>query len=236
MTGTGTRERTSDTAVAEGEILLVDKPAGWTSFDVIKKLRRVYGGLKMGHAGTLDPLATGLLIVCTGRMRKSIEQFMALDKEYDATLRLGIRTPSYDMATEACEERSVEGITETRVAEVLASYVGPSLQIPPMWSAVKVGGTRLYKLARKGMEVERAPRPVEIHAIRPHRIAIPEVSFTVVCSKGTYVRTLVSDIGETLGCGAVLTSLRRTRIGPYRIADAMTIDHFVQQAEAVRPA
>ncbi len=236
MTATGTTERVSEAAAAEGEILLVDKPAGWTSFDVVNKLRRAYGGLKMGHAGTLDPLATGLLIVCTGRMRKSIEQFMMLDKEYDAVMRLGIRTPSYDMATDVSEERSVEGITETRVVEVLASYVGPSLQTPPMWSAVKVGGTRLYKLARKGVEIERAPRPVEIHAIRPGRIAIPEVPFTVVCSKGTYVRTLVSDVGETLGCGATLTSLRRTRIGPYRIADAGTIEHFVQQAEAMRPA
>lgn len=218
----------------EGEVLLVDKPAGWTSFDVVNKLRRAYGGLKMGHAGTLDPIATGLLIICTGRKRKSIEQYMGLDKEYVATMRLGIRTPSYDTETAVMQESPADGIRAEEVIALAQQFTGVQQQLPPMWSAVKKDGKRLYELARKGIEVERAPREVRIASISVDRIAIPEVTMTVVCSKGTYIRTLVHDMGERLGCGATMTALRRTKIGPYRIEDARTVEHLVERARELR--
>ena len=220
----------------EGEVLLVDKPAGWTSFDVVNKLRRAYGGLKMGHAGTLDPMATGLLILCTGRKRKEIDSYMGLEKEYAAEMRLGIRTPSFDMETEVTEVSSVDGISAEQVRGVMGEFVGAVQQIPPMWSAVKVGGKRLYTLARKGIEIERPSREVQIVSIQPGRIDLPDVAFTVVCSKGTYIRTLVHDIGERLGCGAAMTALRRTRIGPYRIEDAQSVPQLVERAQALRLA
>lgn len=225
-----------DPGADAGELLLVDKPAGWTSFDVVNKLRYAHGGLKMGHAGTLDPLATGLLIICTGRMRKQIDQFMGLDKEYVSTLRLGIRTSSFDMATPVLEERPVEGITEERIREVLAGFLGTQQQLPPMWSAVKKDGKRLYDLARRGIEVERAPREVRIESITADRISIPDVTMTVTCSKGTYIRALVNDIGERLGCGATMTALRRTRIGSYRIEDARSVEQLVERARELRGA
>jgi tRNA pseudouridine55 synthase len=220
--------------VVVGEVLLVDKPAGWTSFDVVNKLHRAYGGLKMGHAGTLDPIATGLLIICTGRKRKSIDQFMGLDKEYVATMRLGIRTPSYDTDTPVTAECPTDGIGEAQIRELAQQFTGVQQQLPPMWSAVKKDGKRLYELARKGIEVERAPREVRIETISVDRVAIPEVSMTVVCSKGTYIRALVHDIGERLGCGATMTALRRTKIGPYRIEDARTVEYLVERAREVR--
>lgn len=220
----------------EGEVLLVDKPAGWTSFDVVNKLRRAYGGLKMGHAGTLDPMATGLLILCTGRKRKEIDSYMGLEKEYAAEMKLGIRTPSYDMETEVTEVSSVDGISAEQVRGVMGEFIGAIQQTPPMWSAVKIGGKRLYTLARKGIEIERPSREVQIVSIQPGRIDLPDVAFTVVCSKGTYIRTLVHDIGERLGCGATMTSLRRTRIGPYRIEDAQSVPQLVERAQALRIA
>ena len=220
----------------EGEVLLVDKPAGWTSFDVVNKLRRAYGGLKMGHAGTLDPMATGLLILCTGRKRKEIDSYMGLEKEYAAEMKLGIRTPSYDMETEVTEVSSVDGISADQVLGVMGEFVGAIQQIPPMWSAVKIGGKRLYSLARKGIEIERPSREVQIVSIQPGRIDLPDVAFTVVCSKGTYIRTLVHDIGERLGCGATMTALRRTRIGPYRIEEAQSVPQLVERAQALRLA
>ncbi|CAG0990351.1 tRNA pseudouridine synthase B [Anaerolineae bacterium] len=223
-----------DAAASAGELLLVDKPAGWTSFDVVNKLRRAYGGLKMGHAGTLDPIATGLLIICTGRKRKEIEQFMGLDKEYVATMRLGVVTASYDTETPVLRERPTDGIDEAAVRTVAAAFVGVQQQVPPMWSAVKKDGRRLYELARKGIEVERAPREVRIGSLTVDRVAMPEVVMTVACSKGTYIRTLVYDIGERLGCGGTMTALRRTRIGPYRIEDAQTVEALVERAREMR--
>jgi tRNA pseudouridine55 synthase len=223
-----------DPAVDAGELLLVDKPAGWTSFDVVNKLRRAYGGLKMGHAGTLDPIATGLLIICTGRKRKEIEQFMGLDKEYAATMRLGITTASYDTETPVLKERPTASITEEDVRATAEGFIGVQQQLPPMWSAVKKDGRRLYELARKGIEVERATREVRIGPLSVDRVAIPEVVMTVACSKGTYIRTLVYDIGERLGCGATMTALRRTKIGPYRIEDARTVEELVERAREPR--
>ena len=217
-----------DLRVVEGEILLVDKPSGWTSFDVVNKIRHTFGVRRVGHAGTLDPLATGLLIVCTGKRTREVQQYVGLEKEYEAEMELGAITPSYDAETEVTLRRSIEGVTESRIRETLAQFVGEQQQLPPLWSAVKVGGRRLYEYARKGKDVERPPREIEITAITPGRIALPAVCFTVVCSKGTYVRTLVHDIGERLGCGAFLRSLRRTRIGKYSVADAFTVDDLVQ--------
>ncbi len=216
-----------DLSAVAGEVLLIDKPQGWTSFDVVNKLRRAAGGLKMGHAGTLDPLATGLLIVCTGRKRKEIDRFTGLDKEYVAELLLGVETPSYDTDTEPVAQHDVAGITAEQVAAVLAQFVGPLMQTPPMWSAVKIGGKRLYSLARKGVEIERPARPVTVHAMELIGAAMPHVTVRISCSKGTYVRSLAHEIGQRLGCGACISALRRTRIGPYSVDDASGIPQAV---------
>jgi tRNA pseudouridine55 synthase len=215
-----------DLRMAEGEMLLVDKPKGWSSFDVVNKIRHLFRVPRVGHAGTLDPMATGLLIICSGRKTKELGHFGDLEKEYVGEMKLGARTESYDAETPVLEERNTEGITEERVREVLARFVGIQEQLPPMWSAVKVKGRRLYQYARKGVEVERPPRTVEIFSLTAGRVHIPLVEFSVVCSKGTYVRTLAHDIGAALGCGAYLSGLRRTRIGPYRVEDATTVEEL----------
>jgi len=214
-----------------GEVLLIDKPSGWTSFDVVNKLRRAAGGLKMGHAGTLDPMATGLLIICTGRKRKEIDRFTGLDKEYVAEFILGVRTPSYDTDTEPIEQKSTEGISEERVREVLKEFVGAQQQTPPMFSAIKIGGKRLYSLARKGIEIERPPRSVVVQEIALMSSVMPRITVRVACSKGTYVRSLINDIGLRLGCGACMSALRRTRIGPYSVDDAAGIPQAVAHLE-----
>ena len=211
---------------AEGELLLVRKPAGWTSFDVVHKISRMFGIKKVGHAGTLDPLATGLLIVCTGKKTKTLGTFVGLEKEYDAEMTLGGRTESFDAATPVLETKSTEGIDESRVLAVLREFTGARLQVPPMWSAVSVKGKRLYRYAREGVEVQRAPREIVVHSIVPLQIRVPVVRFSVTCSKGTYIRSLVHEMGERLGCGAYLSALERTRIGPYRLADAVTLEEL----------
>jgi tRNA pseudouridine55 synthase len=212
-------------------VLLVDKPLGWTSFDVVRTVRRALQVKKAGHAGTLDPLATGLLIVCTGRMTREIGRFMGAEKEYEVTALLGSRTPSFDAETAVTETRSTADLTEERVREALARFAGPQQQTPPMWSAVKVRGRRLYRYARRGEVVERRPREIVIHRLTATRVAIPELALTVVCSRGTYIRTLVDDIGTALGCGAYVTSLRRTRIGGYSVGEATTVDDLVLYAQ-----
>ncbi len=214
-----------------GEVLLIDKPSGWTSFDVVNKLRRAGGGLKMGHTGTLDPLATGLLIICTGKKRKEIERFTGLDKEYLVGVVLGVRTPSYDTETDPIEQRSTEGVTEEHIRAVLEEFTGPQMQTPPMWSAVKVGGKRLYELARKGRDIDRPARQIVVHSIATVECAIPRLVLRIACSKGTYVRSLVNDIGERLGCGASVSSLRRTRIGPYSVDEASGIPQAAAHLE-----
>jgi tRNA pseudouridine55 synthase len=214
--------------LAQGEMLLVDKPKGWTSFDVVNKIRSVFHVRKIGHAGTLDPLATGLLIVCTGKKTREIDLYQGQEKEYDAAILLGARTASFDAETPVIEWKNTDGITADAVREELAGFVGYQTQLPPMWSAVKVRGTRLYKYAKRGIEVERRPREIVISSIEPTHIEIPQVRFTVVCSKGTYIRTLADDIGRRLGCGAYLESLNRTRIGQYRLADAASVEELVR--------
>ena len=212
--------------------MLVDKPRGWTSFDVVNKIRHLFRVKKVGHAGTLDPMATGLLIVCTGAMTKQLDSFMGMEKEYDAEMTLGATTPSFDAETEINGTASTDGMTEEGIRSVLGQFVGRSAQIPPMWSALKVDGQRLYSLARKGKVVERAPREIDISSIVPVSFRIPVVRFRVVCSKGTYVRTLVNDIGARLGCGAFLSALIRTRIGAYRLEDALSVDDLIALREA----
>jgi tRNA pseudouridine55 synthase len=169
-------------------------------------------------------MATGLLIVCTGKKTKHIDQFIGLEKEYEVQMTLGARTPSYDADTEVSERRSVEGITEESVREALKTFVGHQTQLPPMWSAAKVNGTRLYKYARRGENIERKPREIDIRSIRLRGMELPDLACTVICSKGTYIRSLVDDIGLRLGCGAHVSALERTRIGEFRLADALTIE------------
>jgi tRNA pseudouridine55 synthase len=216
-----------DPRAPDGAILLVDKPKGWTSFDVVNKIRHLLHVRRVGHAGTLDPMATGLLIVCTGKQTKAIGQYVDLDKEYDGEMILGARTASFDAETPLEDVRSIDGITEARLRDVVAQFVGAQEQIPPMWSAVKVGGRPLYKYARKGVDVARKGRSIVIQSIELHDIVFPKVAFTVACSKGTYIRALVNDIGTALGSGAYLSALRRTRIGPYLLNHALSIDQLI---------
>lgn len=210
-----------------GEVLLIDKPLHWTSFDVVKKLRYQLKVKKIGHAGTLDPLATGLLILCTGKMTKSIEQYQAQEKEYEGTLVLGKTTPSIDLETEFDSEVSIDHITPGKVEEIKTQFLGELDQIPPMHSAVKVKGQRVYKSARQGKTIELKPRKIIIHSLEFTSIQLPEVHFKVECSKGTYIRSLVRDVGSALGAGAYLQGLRRTRIGNFHVNQAYTLEKFL---------
>ncbi|MFN4958837.1 MAG: tRNA pseudouridine(55) synthase TruB [Cyclobacteriaceae bacterium] len=207
-------------------VLLVNKPIKWTSFDVVNKLRYVLRIKKIGHAGTLDPLATGLLIICTGKMTKRIEEFMGWEKEYTGTLIIGQTTPSHDLETEVSDPVDISAITPVRIQEVAAALTGDLEQIPPAHSAIKIGGKRAYKFARKGKEVELQPRKVSVSVFEITRVALPEVDFRIVCSKGTYIRSLVRDFGQQLGVGAYLAALCRTRIGEHRLEDAQTIEQL----------
>jgi tRNA pseudouridine55 synthase len=217
-----------EVGVDPGELLLVRKPKGWTSFDVVKKIRSILHAEKVGHAGTLDPMATGLMIVCSGKRTKELGTFAGLEKEYEARMLLGARTASFDAETPVIERHSTDDLTEESVQRVLKEFAGAQVQLPPLWSAAKVGGRRLYKYARKGEQVERKPREVYVTSIHPTFIRIPEVGLRIVCSKGTYVRTLVDDIGKRLGCGAYLIALERTRIGNFLLSDARSIDDLVR--------
>jgi tRNA pseudouridine55 synthase len=220
-----------DEPLDSDRLLLVSKPKGWTSFDVVARLRRIFGIRKIGHAGTLDPMATGLLIICTGQRTKEIDRFMDLEKEYRATMRLGGVTPSYDAETPVTAVNSIEGISETEIRAAMQEFTGIITQLPPMHSAVKVRGRRLYRYARKGKEVERPSREVEVRSMEVESVSLPDVTFVVRCSKGTYVRALAHDIGQHLGCGAYLTALERTRIGPYRLEDASTPDEIAKMVK-----
>ncbi len=217
-----------------GEIIGIDKPLGWTSFDAVKRLRGAIQrrmGLKkfkVGHAGTLDPLATGVLIICTGRATRNIETLQNGSKEYVATLRLGATTPSFDLETEVDATYDWSHVTEQRVREVLPQFMGRIMQVPPVFSAVKVDGKRAYSLARKGREVELKAKPLEITELELQDCALPDITLRIVCSKGTYIRALARDIGEALGCGAHLVGLRRTRVGDIRIEDCLPVDQAVQ--------
>jgi len=214
---------------AAGELLLVNKPYKWTSFDVVGKIRNSFKPLKLkvGHAGTLDPLATGLLIICTGKMTKQIDTFQAEEKEYTGTLILGATTPSYDMETEPDEKFDISHITDEQIKATCAQFIGDIQQYPPAHSAIKIDGERLYEKARRGEEVELRLRNVTITEFEITRIELPEVDFRVVCSKGTYIRSLVNDFGKALNSGAYLSKLRRTRSGNYKVADAWEVMELV---------
>lgn len=215
-----------------GEILFIDKPYRFTSFDVVNKVRwqlcRALGvkKLKVGHAGTLDPLATGVMIVCTGRATKRIEEFQTTTKEYVATLRLGATTPSFDLEKPIDAYYPTEHITRPMVEDVLKRFVGTIEQIPPSFSACKVGGVRAYDMARKGKEVELKPKTLVIDEIELLDCTLPDITIRVVCSKGTYIRALARDIGEALGSGAHLTALCRTRVGDIKVDDCIVLDDF----------
>ena len=214
---------------AEGQLLLVNKPYKWTSFDVVGKLRNAFKPLKLkvGHAGTLDPLATGLLVICTGKMTKQIDTFQAEEKEYTGTFVLGATTPTYDLESEPEQKFPVGHITEQRLQEACCKFIGDIQQYPPAHSAVKIDGERLYEKARRGEDVELRPRNVSISEFEITRIALPEVDFRVVCSKGTYIRSLANDFGIALNNGAYLSRLRRTRSGHFKIEDAWEIMELV---------
>lgn len=209
---------------AESGLILVDKPQDWTSHDVVNFIRRRFAISKVGHCGTLDPIATGLLVVLLGRATKLSSRLLAQDKVYTGTLRLGIETHTQDRAGEITSSADPSAVTAEAVHAVVARFKGDLLQVPPMVSALKKDGKRLYKLARSGQDVEREPRPVHIYQLDIDAVDIPMVRFTVRCSKGTYVRTLCADIGRELGCGAHMYDLRRLRSGPFRIEDAHTIE------------
>ena len=206
-------------------VINVYKEAGWTSFDVVAKMRGILKIKKIGHTGTLDPAATGVLPVCVGKGTKKVESFMADDKVYRAVMLLGVVTDSQDM-TGSILMRSEVNFTEAEAAETVRSFIGGYDQLPPMYSAKKVNGKKLVDLARKGVEVERKPRFVNIMDIDIEKIELPRVTMTVTCSKGTYIRTLCHDIGQKLGCGAAMESLVRTRVGRFRIEDAVTLEQL----------
>jgi tRNA pseudouridine55 synthase len=204
----------------EGKVLLLDKPIGWTSFDLVKKVRNLTRVIKVGHAGTLDPLATGLMIVCTGKFTKSIEAYMGMQKEYTGTMVLGATTPTYDLESEPENFKSTEAITKEAIQKATLPFIGEIFQMPPQHSAIKKDGRRLYESARLGIEVKVDPRKVIIESFEITKIDLPEVEFKVVCSTGTYIRSLVKDFGEALHVGAYMSALRRTRIGEFKIEDA----------------
>jgi tRNA pseudouridine55 synthase len=220
----------------EGKILLLDKPLGWTSFDLVNKvrnsIRRKYNlkgkGIKVGHAGTLDPLATGLMIICTGRMTKQIDQFSGLDKAYSGTIVLGASTPSFDLEKEIDTRYPTEHITEDAVRETVRQFLGWQDQVPPLFSAKKIDGKRAYEFARKGEEVEIKTARIEIKSFEVTRIEMPEVDFIIHCSKGTYIRSIARDFGLALDSGAYLTNLRRTSIGNMDIKEAADVQEFLR--------
>lgn len=212
--------------IQEGHVFLIDKPLDWTSFDVVNKIRwnirKAYNlkKIKVGHAGTLDPKATGLLLVCTGKWTKRIDEFQAQEKTYTGTIKLGVTTPTYDLESEEDQTFPTEHITEEIIHEATKQFIGEIEQFPPMHSAVKVDGKRLYELAREGQEIERKARKITIHYFKITKINLPFVDFEVNCSKGTYIRSLAFDFGKAINSGGYLTALRRTKIGEFNVMNA----------------
>ncbi|MBC7947234.1 MAG: tRNA pseudouridine(55) synthase TruB [Chitinophagaceae bacterium] len=215
----------------EGRVLLINKPLHWTSFDAVRKIRNLILIKKVGHAGTLDPLATGLLIVCTGKFTKKINEYMAREKEYTGTFTLGATTPTYDLESEPVDIKPTDHIDETAVRAATTGFIGEILQVPPAHSAIKIDGKRVYELARQGKEVKIEPRKVTIKEFEITSVVMPVIHFRVVCTTGTYIRSLANDFGAALGCGAYLSSLCRTRIGEFRVSDASSIEEFMSGLE-----
>ncbi|TDO27086.1 tRNA pseudouridine(55) synthase TruB [Sediminibacterium goheungense] len=218
----------------DGKVILLDKPIDWTSFDVVKKVRILTRISKVGHAGTLDPLATGLLIVCTGKFTKKINEYMGMEKEYTGTFTLGATTPTYDLESAPENICDYAHLTPEQVHAAAQNFIGPIMQIPPAHSAIKKDGKPVYLAARKGLEVKLEPRPVTIHSFVIEKIEMPVVYFRVVCSTGTYIRSLANDFGASLGVGGYMSSLRRTRIGNFEVADADDLITFEKRIEALK--
>lgn len=220
-----------------GQVLLIDKPLEWTSFQVVNKLRWHIRKrfdikkIKVGHAGTLDPLATGLLIICTGKQTKNINEYQGQVKEYTGTFVVGATTPSYDLETEINETFPIEHITEELLHKTTEQFIGKIQQKPPIFSAIKKDGKRLYELARKGETTEIKAREVEINEFEITKIDLPNVEFRIVCSKGTYIRSIANDYGEALNSGAYLSVLRRTKIGNFSVDNALSVDEFIDSLE-----
>jgi tRNA pseudouridine55 synthase len=225
-------EYTHPETYLEGAVLYNDKPLTWTSFDVVNKIRRSLKyqlgiqKIKVGHAGTLDPLATGLVIICTGKATKQIMQYQDMDKEYIAQVRLGATTPSFDLETEVDKNYPWEHITREQIEKALSDFTGEQEQMPPIYSAKRVDGKRAYVMARKGKQVKLKPQKIHISRLELLSANLPDLSLQVECSKGTYIRSLARDLGEKLDSGAHLTGLRRTRIGPYELDRAISIENF----------
>lgn len=217
--------------IKAGTVLLVDKPLTWTSFDALNKIRKQMH-TKIGHAGTLDPLASGLLICCTGKMTKQITEFQRQEKEYTGIIQMGALTPTFDLESEPEQFRPYEHLSEAAIKNAVLQFTGDIMQVPPIHSAIKKDGKRVYELARKGQEVKLEPRPVTIHAFDINRIEGPEVHFCIRCSTGTYIRSLANDLGAALGCGAYLKALRRTKIGAFHVDDALTVEEWVKHLNA----
>jgi len=220
---------------ADGEVLLIDKPLRWTSFDVVHKVRNAIKPLKVkvGHAGTLDPLATGLLIICTGKFTKRIDEFQAQEKTYTGTITLGASTSSYDLEQEIDQRFDLSQITDDQILETAKSFVGEIEQVPPAHSAIKIDGQRVYEKARRGEAVAVKPRKVFIRAFEIVHIDMPHVEFRVVCSKGTYIRSLAHDFGRAMNNGAHLSQLRRTKIGDFCVEDAWQLPDLVKRIKGI---
>jgi tRNA pseudouridine55 synthase len=216
----------------EGEVLLFDKPLYWTSFDLVNKIRIMIRSnlgikkIKVGHAGTLDPLATGLMIICTGKFTKRIDEFGNLDKEYNATIRLGETTPSFDLETEPDGKYPIDHITFEKVQEVLSDFLGEQEQLPPIYSAKFIEGKRAYEFARRGIDKKLEPVRVNLRDIELISFMLPDVKLRLLCSKGTYIRSFARDFGKALGSGAYLASLQRSSIGPYGLNESWTVEKF----------
>ncbi|AEE19245.1 tRNA pseudouridine synthase B [Dokdonia sp. Hel_I_63] len=228
----------TDQDYKDGQVLIFDKPLEWTSFQLVNKVRWLIRKnlnikkIKVGHAGTLDPLATGLMIICTGKFTKRLHEFVGQEKEYTGTIVLGGTTPSYDLETEVDQTFSTEHITDEDIYAFAKAYQGNIMQRPPVFSALKKEGKRLYEFARAGEEVDISKREINISSFEITRIAMPEVDFKVRCSKGTYIRSLAFDFGEGLKSGAHLSALRRTKIGNYNVDDAQSLDGFIAEITA----
>lgn len=217
-----------------GQMLLIDKPLRWTSFDVVRKVRNLVQTKKVGHAGTLDPLATGLLIVCTGKFTKRINEYMAREKEYTGTITLGATTPTYDLESEPQDFKPTAHLTTVDIEAATKQFIGDIQQLPPAHSAIKVDGKRLYELARAGKEVKLEPRNISISEFELTAIELPVVHFRVVCSTGTYIRSLANDLGAALNCGGYLSSLCRTRIGEFTLQQSRNMEETEQWINQLR--
>jgi len=218
----------SNADFSEGEIILIDKPSGPTSFQVVSKIRKITGAKKVGHSGTLDPKASGLMILCTGKKTKEMDRFINLNKKYSGIIRLGLSSPSMDIETECSEIPLPKNLDKNKILEVRDTFLGDIEQTPPMYSAIKVGGKKLYNLARKGKQIKREPRKIFIEKFEIDKIDLPDIYFSITCSKGTYIRVIADDFGKKLNTSGILLELRRTGIGDFKVEEAFSINSFLK--------